>query len=327
MNVGKPRFAVDLTKGAQSSLAAHVPLHLVDGLNTYHCDRNLRPALGIYNISIARVCAKATRFCSALERHIASDLLPDPPEKSDVLTAELIDYIELALYAAAEHVDDLKLIAENFYKTDQARNRCPAFSAFSKAIKDHKKFVATFANLIKHSQSRVRLFTLDYEHAGEAGRLHGYFVEGVDKGTICPHPVFHDRNRNVFSITSLAWEIVVFLLRCSNSLAVFLSKQPLLHGPVSATATSFQEAVIAAARLPLYTLDDEHPFSQTTVHLVWDDCSWERVSSGIYGSIQNRWLHSREMRLHKPSLAYAGDGVSRSFKLTGPSRVALQHWQ
>ncbi|WP_290592926.1 hypothetical protein [Arenimonas sp. SCN 70-307] len=327
MTTGKPKFAVDLTKGAQSSLAAHALLHLVDASKTYHVQENLRPALGIYNISIARVCTKTQRFCSALEQRITGGVGIESRKESELPTDDLVDYIELALYAAAEHVDDLKLIAENFYESDHSRNRCPAFKVFAKAIKDHKTFVATFANLIKHSQSRVRLFTLDYNHAGEVGRLHGYFVEGVDKGTICPHPVFHDSNKNVFSITTLAWEVICFLLRCSESLRVFLSNQPLLHGPASATATPFQDAVIAAARLPLYTFDEDHPFSQSTLNLTWDDQSWERVSSGIYGSIHNRWSHSQNMQLGNPSLAYAGDGVSRTFKITGPSRVGLQRWE
>lgn len=211
----KPIFDVDLSETAQSSLAAHHLLCLTDPSQTFHLRRNLRPPLGIYNVSVDRICQKVMRFCGAMEALLPSNIGADPKSAQ-----ELIDYIELSLYAAAEHIDDLKLIADNFYESDVARKRCRALRQFAEEIKSHKRFVSTFANLIKHSQSRVRLFSLSFSHGRNTGILHGYFVEGVNNGVVGTNSVFHDAHKSIFSVTSLAWEIICLLLRCSGEYVI-----------------------------------------------------------------------------------------------------------
>jgi len=77
------RLTIDLVRGAQSSLAAHHALSVVDESHCYHLDRALRHPLGIYNISVSRVCEKLIAFCSKLEKYISQSHSISAHEKSD----------------------------------------------------------------------------------------------------------------------------------------------------------------------------------------------------------------------------------------------------
>jgi hypothetical protein len=324
----KPVFQVDLAKNAQSGLEAQPLLEMVDNAATYHTAHNLRPALGIYNVSTFRTLKKAKDLCEKLEDYIRLD--PDSPDHEFISRAQqaLIDYIELSLYAAAEHVDDLEHIVKHFYQFDRERVSCTAYKNFQKEVKQHKRFISAVTNYIKHSQHRIRLYHLNYVHENHADTFHGYIIESVTDGVVGPSPVFHSTDRNVFSTTSLAWEIIMFVLRSSRSLKTFLSTKKLLPGSALTSSEHLTEAMIAAARLPLYNLDDDHPFSIASLKLMWDELSNDRASSLLYGSISNQWHSSNALTFGKSGVAFAGDGITRSFKmLIKPSRVGLQHWK
>ena len=240
----------------------------------------------------------------------------------------LIDYIELSIYAAAEHVDDIELIAKHFYRSEQERKRCRHYRILNKEIKQQKMFISALANYIKHSQHRIRLFHLAYTHSGHSGVFYGYIIESVTDGVVGPSPVFHSNDRSVFSVTSLVWEVIAFVLKSSRSLETFLKTKKLVQGSVKTKSEHFTNAIIAAARLPLYSLDDEHPFSTSTLRIKWDELSWEKASSLLYGSSSNPWTSSNQITFGQSGAAFAGDGITRSFKmLVSPSRVGLQHWQ
>ena len=117
----KPQFTVDIAPNAQSSLEAHLPLVLLTDELCHHHGNGLRAPLGIYNVSVARICDKLIRLCKRMEMYfLASDTL-EPLSSSDDLMQELVDYIELALYAAAEHIDDLDSIASGFFNNTRIR--------------------------------------------------------------------------------------------------------------------------------------------------------------------------------------------------------------
>jgi hypothetical protein len=324
----KPAFEIDISVGAQSALPAHGFLELVELSRTFHTKRNLRPPLGIYNVSVARVLHKVTTLCSKLEPYVQSFGPRDTkPDIGQTMNEDVIDYIELTLYAASEHIDDLKLIVDNFYPTDVESRKCKAHKKFNEDIKVLKSFIAKLTNHIKHAQHRIRLYGIGFTHGGSSGTLHGYFVESAEGGVVGPSSVFHAHGSNVFSITSLAWEVLCFLLQSSASLKIFLESKPLLNGPAKTSSEAFQKAVIAAARLPLYTFDDPHPFEKCTLKLAGDETSSVAMSSGIYGSIFNRWRDDPYPEFGSSAVAFSGDGVSRSFRIVSPSKVGLQHWQ
>jgi hypothetical protein len=178
----KPRFSIDIT-GTPSGLEAHQILTTLSDEGCFHEQSGLRLPLGIYNVSVSRVCDKVTRLCRRLEVYFNAPDTLNPQGETNEELFEIIDYIELSLYAAAEHVDDISSIATGFFKHSSFRDKDPAYRALMKAEKQHKHFIASAANAIKHQQSRVRIGTIEFKDEGRIGALHGYFIEGVARGS------------------------------------------------------------------------------------------------------------------------------------------------
>lgn len=321
------QFEIDLSESAQSSLEAHPLLETIDNTATYHTKHNLRPALGIYNVSTLRLLNKVADLCQKIETHAGIEPIHGRDETVERAARELIDYIELALYAAAEHVDDLGHISKHFYRSDRERDTCKVNKTFRREIKEYKRFIAAAVNYIKHSQHRVRLYQLDFIHAGHASAFHGYIIESVTDGVVGPSPIFHTDKRNIFSVTTLPWEILIFVLKSSRSLATFLSGKERVEGPTKTVSKHLSEAVIAASRLPLYNLDEDHPLVSTPLRLQWDESSTARARSNLYGSVFEGWDPIGTLSFGRSMAAFAGDGITRSFKmLIKPTRVGLR-WQ
>jgi hypothetical protein len=322
----KARFTIELPEGSQSSLAAHPLLSLVDEARCHHTERGFRLPLGIYNVSVSRVCEKLIAFCTRLEKYIVACRDIDGADAQEDLRREVIDYIELAIYAAAEHVDDIEAIAAGFFRDDKAFKKDVAAKRLRDDIKQSKAFVSASANAIKHKQARIRMYSLAFSHGDISSILHGYFIEGVKNGVVGPSIVFHQTQR-VFSITTLAWEILLFLLLCSDALRTFLeTRAAFIHGPASQTSEMISKAVVSAARLPLFTFDEEHPFSRATFALLADETVQRELDSKLYGSFTRRWSSSDAAQFGKFRAGFAGDGVTRTFDFPRPSRVSLQHW-
>lgn len=321
----KPRFSVDIT-GAISALEAHAILTAMSDEGCFHEHVGLRLPLGIYNVSISRVTDKLIRLCRRVETFFnAPDSLNPQGETREVLQ-EIIDYIELSLYAAAEHVDDVKSICTGFFKHTSFRDKDPAYRVLEKAVKQHKHFVASAANAIKHQQSRIRLAAIEFKDDEYVGALHGYFIEGVANGVVGPSSTFH-KSKKLYSLTSLAWEIVLFLLFVSRDLATFLrSVSVQREGPVRPTSEQFAKAVVAAARLPIYDFGEAHPFSKATVTLNATEATLHLLDSSLYGSIRSGWSASSIPTFGRLESQYEGDGKTIHFELFHPETVSFQRW-
>lgn len=286
----------------------------------------LRMPLGIYNESISRASDKVIRLCRRLEDYFRSSVTVNPSRELDDLMIEVIDYVELSLYAAAEHVDDVDSIASGFFRNTHLRDKHPAYRELSKKMKSHKRLVAAAANAIKHQQSRVRLFSIDYSHAGRLGCLHGYFFEAVENGVVCPSSTFH-QNHGVFSITTLVWEILTFLLQSSRDLAEFLVRvAPQVVGPARSDSDIFRKAVIAGARLPLYTFWEEHPFSRAALRITTNGMNEDVLSSGLYGSIREGWVNGLDPNFGGFAARFVSDGSTKQFRFPQLKSIGFQHW-
>ena len=282
--------------------------------------------LGIYNVSITRVCQKLENFCRRLEDYIKAASRLDDLRNLDALRRELIDYIELSIYAAAEHVDDIDFIVKGLYRDENQCKRRPAYKLLVKEIKTHKRFISAAANAIKHDQARIRLFSSEFRQGAIAGCLHGFFVESVVNGEVRPSVILQPGNE-IFSITTLAWEILIFLLSASSSLGRFiLAEVSALPGPVNVQLDVFYKAVVAAARLPLYTFGESHPMSKATVVLVTNNGDDDGLNSAIYGSIKRPWLSEPAPIFGRNKCEYEGDGTSRQFRTAFPTNVGFVHW-
>src|SRR5438552_757085 len=103
----------------------------------YHLSKNLRLPLGIYNVSVSRICEKLTAFCRRLEIYIQSSNNLEKLHEQREVRKELIDYIELSIYAAAEHVDDIDSIARGFFRSTHECEKNAAYRQLQKEIKKH----------------------------------------------------------------------------------------------------------------------------------------------------------------------------------------------
>ncbi|SDB02174.1 hypothetical protein [Pseudomonas sp. NFACC13-1] len=323
--MNKPRFPIDIT-GAVSALEAHPILTAMSDEGCHHEQEGLRLPLGIYNISISRVSDKLIRLCRRVETYFNMPNTGDPEGDTRDVLLEIIDYVELSLYAAAEHVDDVKSICSGFFKHTSIRDKNQAYKALDKAVKQHKHFVASAANAIKHQQSRIRLATLEFKDEAHVGALHGFFIEGVADGVVGPSSTFH-RSKKLFSLTSLAWEIVLFLLLVSRDLATFLRSVCVQReGPVRVASEQFAMAVVAAARLPIYDFGEAHPFSKATIQLNSPEPSLHLLASSLYGSIRSGWSMSSIPTFGQLKSQYEGDGKTTQFQLFQPESVSFQRW-
>jgi hypothetical protein len=284
--------------------------------------------LGIYNVSTLRILKKLRKCCAKLEAYQhAADHVRQLGAHS-AIQEEVIDYIELCLYAAAEHVDDVGLIARCFFESDKRYRSSREVRKLKDAIKPIRDRISGFTNAIKHEQSRIRLFSTDFEQAGIAVCLHGFFIEKFHKGGVGPSPVFHGSGERVISITSLLWGALLYLYSMSDALAEFLvaidatDKSSIL---VQET-TLLQDCVIGLVRLPLYSFDETHPFENTRFMVKFDESQKSLISSGLYGSLLRRWSRSPLGKVGPFHMSYEGDGITKKFDFNAPTNLRLQHW-
>jgi|SRR6185437_3127210 hypothetical protein len=328
MTIAKSGYIVDLRGGANGTLEAQSALQRVDNSRTFHVANNLRPALGIYNVSTSRVFQKVEDVSERIEALLASYQGGEsarPPLDRSKLERSLIDYIELLFYAAADHVDDLMLICDHFYASPSAAKRDRAHRKFRDELKQHKRFVSAVANHIKHSQHRIRLYHAEFVHAGHAGVMCGYVVEGVENGVVGPSPVFHSSHHSVFSAAALPWQVIIFVLSCSRSLNEFLKSKVAAGDTGSEGYKQMIDAIIATARLPFYTMDEDDYMQMSAFSLGWDKAVASMASSGLYGSLANEWEHANNIQFGRHGASFAGDGITRTFKmLISPSKVTLR---
>jgi hypothetical protein len=322
----KPVYKIDVASEVPSNLEADAVLLGIPADVCFHTLRGLRLPLGIYNVSIQRVSEKLIAFCGRLETYMKVSSKIEVLQDAEQIRQELIDYVELAIYAAAEHVDDIDSIATGFFRVPKDCEKNAAYKELCKEVKRLKRIVAISANAIKHQQARIRLFSVEMAHALQETCLNGYFIEAVENGVIGPNSVLH-RNQDCFSLTSLAWEVITFLLGCSRALCHFLTEIGQLKAEtVVPNSSLFNNAVIAAARLPLYTFGEEHPFARATVQLSASDGIYTPFDSGLYGSIKNRWADHATANFGNFRSSFVGDGVSKTFRFAQPKTIGLSQW-
>ncbi len=325
--MSKPLFEIDISPSAQSSLEAHSLLASVDPSACHHLCCQLRLPLGIYNLSVSRISERLFSLCKRLEEYFTASADINTLGKKRQLRTEIVDFMELAIYAAAEHVDDIDSIANGFFSHGEYAKKNAAYRHLNTKIKEHKRYLSATANAIKHSQARLRLYSCEFRQPGVHSCLHGYFVEGVEYGVVGPNKLLH-KDHVVFSVTTLVWEIITFVLQCSRDLKVFLSSRAaLLPNIVEASSDRFTKAVSSAARLPLYSFGEEHPFSRSTVKIQASSNEASDLDSKLYGSLKTPWAVSAPPVFGPDRSEFDGDGCSHQFRIVQPKNISFHHWQ
>lgn len=316
-----PTYEVIFGEGQDCGLAAIGVIKHVEQSQLFNNARRGRHPSGIYSVSISRVSEKVISFCQKLEPFLSSNF--EDLDKIDRKHKEITDYAELAIYAAAEHVDDLMNIAQGFFPNEKSRKKT-GYVAFEESIKQSKRHVSMLANKIKHQQLRIRLSVTEYITPSRRGLLYGYVLEDVEDGVSGPNKEIH-ANHNVFSLTSLAWEILVFLFRASDALNIFLRDRGIQSERTDVEYSIFNDAISAAARLPLYAFEEDHIFDKFTINIKARKGD-PVFSSNLYGSIMLPWSACQKIRLGRVAMYTTTDGHTESFSLIAPKQVSLKYW-
>lgn len=313
----------DLREESGKNLCALNALSRLDSTDTFHLEQGYRPPLGIYNMSVSRILSRTKNLCAKME-----EVFKSTDAASGVgLTNEVADNIELALYAAAEHFDDIKAIADGFFKQGrkQAKNT-ENYRKLENKIDTYKRTIYSYVNSIKHKQSRLRYYSSTVIVNQKTLKFFGYFIEGVNDGVVGPNKLFHG-NGQVFSLTSIPWEIIIFLEKSSIALADFLENFSLAGSDIyPVNRDLLKETVAAATRLPLYSFDEAHPFDENIIKIIFDENFSRENYLSPYGSLDNPWGKIKPFLMVSGASEMIGDGVTRSFKIVRPSRLKLMAW-
>lgn len=328
MNTPKPEVIVDLDPDATTPLRAKECLSSLKQGSSHHEALDTRHPLGIYNVSTNRILKKIRRCCHHMERYLIEEPTVSSLQHDSSRQEELIDYIELCLYAAAEHVDDLEAISECFFEDQAAAYKSRDVRQLKLAMKPLRDRVSAFTNAIKHSQSRIRLFACDFEQDRGAVCLHGFFLEAYHSGKIGPSLIFHADER-VISVTSFLWYLLLYLFQMSDSLCIFLNSIGVIESTITRLPESelLRSCVAALVRLPIYSFDETHPFEQCRFIVKAGGEARSLCDSGIYGSLLRRWSQSPFITVPKVRQGYEGDGTTKSFEIVSPKNIRIQHWE
>jgi hypothetical protein len=325
----KPEVRIDIDAEGTPCLAALSNLTHLRPEASFHEVIDSRHPLGIYNVSINRLSDKVRKCCEKLEAYWkASTSLTDLQSHHVPLRREVIDYLELSVYAAAEHVDDAKAVARCFFRTEQAFAKSPATRRLKTDLKVARDRISAFANLIKHRQSRIRIFTVEFVHNSVPLCLHALFAEEFSQGAVRPSPLLHADRQQLISVTGFLWDIVLFQIAASSALARFLHTMSAVkdYSDTAVPSSQMADTILALARLPLYSFDEIHPFARTRVVLGVAAALSPRLNSGLYGTFAWRWTKSTDGRIGQFAGEYEGDGATRTFKIVMPQNLNLQHW-
>jgi hypothetical protein len=103
--------------------------------------------------------------------------------------------------------------------------------------------------------------------------------------------MYHGRGEVIVSVTSLLWSIVIYLGQMSEQIGQFLLSVSVVdhNVAVSAELISVRDAVIAVARLHIYSLDERHPFDRVRLVVRADEATNADLRSNIYGSLLEPW--------------------------------------
>jgi len=324
----KPVLTVDLDGLTSGGLVALSYLSALKTGVSYHERHDRRHPLGIYNVSVSRICEKICKCSAKLEQYFFLPPHISEIDKHDLLRDEILDLLELCLYAAAEHVDDVELIGLSFFETPENFKKSPHTKALNRAVKPLRDSITSVTNAIKHQQGRLRLYTLEVNHGGIDMCLHGFYIEGFVDGAVGPSPILYENRKPISSVTSLLWSVLIYLGMISREIGAFLEaivavdKSP----DVPVGSIHFRDAVVALARLPLYSFDEVHPFARVRLALRSDGEIGDKIHSDIYGSIMRGWSKDDQIRFGNHRSLMAGDGVSKRFTFPLLNQLHLQHW-
>jgi hypothetical protein len=263
--------------------------------------------------------AKKFERLAAEEIAVGLDKLGSPND------SEIIDALELVLYAAAEHTDDLKFIARELAGS-RGENPIRAAERMEKLVKPIRQRISMMTNQIKHAQWRIGLLRHGFVLGGVPTILYGVVLLSVSADRVGLEKLPPDGAR-VIALPSMLWSVLEFLFFASQALHKHLATDLGACQTTPVKVPCFATAVAALARLPNYSMEEEHTFHRLRVVVrVTTATAAKSVDSGLYGSLSHKWDRAAAGLAGGFQFAIQGDGASRSFDFPTLRGVTLQHW-
>jgi len=322
----KLEFTVSFPENGINSL--HLYKFLFENVDAWskHEKIKVRHPLGIYNISLNKIFKRIKKCSEILEEIFALHHISPENNATTDIEEHFFDYLELCLYAGAEHIDDLEIITRCLYKNKIEYRKSRLIKNLNGNIKPKRDYIAKITNTLKHNQGRFRFYSADLGPALNNLQLHGVFVDSASGNMSGPCEIVHNGTGVVLSVTTLLWEIMIFAFELSTVVSNSLFEHGIIPGSDLQRHSDLCGAVKALARLPLYVFDENHPFDRVTFKLVRDIENKSDLDSGIIGSINHPWPKNIDPKHVSSSIKYIGDGATRSFATFDPQTISLHHW-
>ena len=124
------------------------------------------------------------------------------------------------------------------------------------------------------------------------------------------------------SLSTLIWEIFVFLMKTSYNLRTFIEAETKLITPQNELSKAADDLILAITELPLYFFGEVHPLHGKGLVLeVRNDVQY----SPLQGAIGSPWdpADLANCQIGYWAYRYNGDGVTRSMAIELPKQLKL----
>jgi len=270
-------------------------------------DKLLRPALGVYNVSLARLIGTMEEAFALLVKLVEDNRIPAGKDGLSWLDPTLDLWTRL-LMSADSHVDDVRTIVFGVLGGKNAWKSRPG-KAFTARVKPYKDRVSNIANHIKHGQGRLSPFAF---YSSSRSFL-GYVVEGVtSEGTLGPEPTIHAGGHGACSFARDCRLHFVWLYGVSDALARVLEdsgREERLEVPEIHTESQLIELARSIARVPPLMYPDECFKAVPRIELKDDEVRRLVLSYRDDASAQRIPREANRIMT-----GWKGDGVTRSFR-------------
>jgi hypothetical protein len=317
----KPACSVDLDKDGLGALPGADAVAALAQLPQFNQQR--KRACALYNRSVSRICEKVQRAAATWEAAFAAEIAAGWDKSGSKGDADIIDALELVLYAAAEHTDDLKEVARELAGS-RGENPKRAADCVERALNLIRRRISLVTNKIKHEQWRIALCRQQFTLGEITVILHGMSLTSLSHDRVGLEKLPPDDAR-VIALPSLLWSVIEMLYFASCALRDHVAND--VPSPAPVEVKPFAHAVAAVGRLPNYSFEEEHTFKRLRLAIYANSAkSAERLDSPLYGSLSKKWDRAAAGTPGSFSFGVQGDGVTRSFHFPTLKGVTLQHW-
>jgi hypothetical protein len=276
----------------------------------FHAPLGLRPPLGIYNVSVARVTQRFKAVLEAHERLVTARGFSEPSKPG--WEESLLDEQQGLLYALFEHVEDCNNVLKVLFADSSTYYKSAHVRAFKKAIDEYRDLLGRLVNRMKHSQGRLRAIVFWRDRIV----LVGYFLEGVrPDGAIGPDIAVHGLEPTAFSFSRDLRFHFVALYHISHHLGQAVARigsdARAQSGDTSSTQTDFLSIARAIQSITTLVFPDEQPKAFPRVEILGrngGDCIVVEYPSKRPSSV----AAGTQFRV---AVSYRGDGISRQFMI------------